>query len=146
MSDEEPTEGRRIGVHPLIVVFGVIFGLWLFVTLIIPKSKNIPTHGPGASPNSEAPLPGIMSSDLVPSFTVTGNVVGMNAITVLVHPATTDSQVIALLQSSKQHDEINRWKGFCPPPHQKINWGPWPLPTFIFFRKNSMQVRNRQKP
>ena len=75
MSDKEPTEGRRIGVHPLIVVFGVIFGLWLFVTLIIPKSKNSPTHGPGASQNAEAPLPGIMSSDLVPSFTITGNTV-----------------------------------------------------------------------
>jgi hypothetical protein len=99
MNDEEPTEGRRVGVHPLIVVFGVIFGLWLFVTLIIPKSKNTSTHGPGASPNAEVPLPGIISSDVVPSFTVTGIVDGMNAITILVHPATTDSQVIALLQS-----------------------------------------------
>ena len=99
MSDEEPTEGRRIGVHPLIVVFGVIFGLWLFVTLIIPKSKNSPTHGPSATPNAKAPLPDIVSSDLVPSFTVTGKVIGMNAITVLVHPATTDTQIIALLQS-----------------------------------------------
>ena len=99
MSDEEPTEGRRVGVHPLIVVFGIIFGLWLFVTLIIPKSKNTPTHGPGALPNATAPLPGIMSSDLVPSFTVTGNVVGIHSITLLVPQATTDSQVIALLQS-----------------------------------------------
>lgn len=99
MSDKEPTEGRRIGVHPLIVVFGVIFGLWLFVTLIIPKSKNSPTHGPSAIPNAEAPLPGLISSDLVPSFTVTGQVAEMNAITVLVHPATTDTQIIALLQS-----------------------------------------------
>ena len=99
MSDEEPTEGRRVGVHPLFVVFGVIFGLWLFVTLIIPKSKDSPTHGPGASPNATAPLPGIMSSDLVPSFTVTGKVAGINSITLLVPQATTDSQVIALLQS-----------------------------------------------
>ena len=99
MSDEEPTEGRRVGVHPLIVVFGVIFGLWLFITLIIPKSKNTPNHGPGASPNTVAPLPGIVSSDLIPSFKVTGTVVGMNAITILVPSATTDSQLIALLQS-----------------------------------------------
>lgn len=47
MSEEEPTEGRRVGVHPLIVVFGVIFGLWLFITLIIPKSKNIKAPGSG---------------------------------------------------------------------------------------------------
>ena len=114
MSDEEPTEGRRIGVHPLIVVFGVIFGLWLFVTLIIPKSKNTSTHGPGGSPNAEAPLPGIMPSDLVPSFTVTGDVVGMNAITILVHPATTDSQVIALLQSFQKARRNQSLEGLLP--------------------------------
>ena len=99
MSDEEPTEGRRVGVHPIIVVFGVIFGLWLFITLIIPKSKNTPTHGPGASSNAIAPLQGIVSSDLIPSFRVTGKVMGMNAIAVLVPSASTDSQIIALLQS-----------------------------------------------
>ena len=99
MSDQEPTEGRRVGVHPLIVVFGVIFGLWLFVTLIIPKSKNNPQHGPGASPNAEVSLPGIMSSDLIPAFTVTGKVPGIHSIILLVPQATTDSQVIALLQS-----------------------------------------------
>ena len=114
MSDEEPTEGRRIGVHPLIVVFGVIFGLWLFVTLIIPNSKNTATHGPGASQNAEAPLPDIMPSDLVPSFTVTGNVVGMNAITILVHPATTDSQVIALLQSFQKARRNQSLEGLLP--------------------------------
>lgn len=98
MSDEQPTEGRRVGVHPIIVVFGVIFGLWLFITLIIPKSKNTPTPGLGSPPNTQAPLPGIMSSDLVPSFKVTGAVAGMNIITLLIPPASTDSQVIALLQ------------------------------------------------
>ena len=99
MSEEEPTEGRRVGVHPIIVVFGVIFGLWLFITLIIPKSKNTPKYGPGASPNAVAPLPGIVSSDLIPSFRITGRVIGMNSITILVPSATTDSQIIALLQS-----------------------------------------------
>ena len=110
MSNEEPTEGRRVGVHPILVVFGVIFGLWLFVTLIIPKSKNTPTHGPGASPNAAAPLAGIVSSDLIPSFSITGKVLGINAITVLVPSATTDSQVIALLQSfqkARLHDSLD---------------------------------------
>ncbi len=114
MSDEEPTEGRRVGVHPLFVVFGVIFGLWLFVTLIIPKSKDGPTHGPGASPNTTAPLPGIMSSDLVPSFTVTGKVAGINSITLLVPQATTDSQVIALLQSFQKARLNDSLEGLLP--------------------------------
>ncbi len=98
-NDEEQTEGRRVGVHPIIVVFGVIFGLWLFISLIIPKSKNTPTHGPGSSPNAITQLPGIIPSEHIPSFRVTGTVKGMNAITILVPSATTDSQIIALLQS-----------------------------------------------
>ena len=41
MSEPENQDGKRIGIHPLIVVFGVIFGLWIFTQAIIPKSKNI---------------------------------------------------------------------------------------------------------
>ena len=99
MNEEKPTEGRRVGIHPIIVVFGVIFGLWLFISLIIPKSKDIPAHRQGTSPSAKGPLPGIVSSDLIPSFIVTDTVVGMNAVTILVPSATTDSQIIALLQS-----------------------------------------------
>ena len=33
-------EGKRAGLHPLIVVFGVLLGLWLFVALIVPSSRN----------------------------------------------------------------------------------------------------------
>ena len=114
MSDEEPTEGRRVGVHPIIVVFGVIFGLWLFITLIIPKSKNTPNHGPGASPNAVAPLPGIVSSDLIPIFHVTGTVIGMNAIIVVIPSATTDSQLIALLQSFQKARLNGTLEGILP--------------------------------
>ncbi len=114
MSEEEPTEGRRVGIHPIIVVFGVIFGLWLFITLIIPKSKNTPTHGPGSSSDAIAPLPGIVSSDLIPQFNVTGTVIGMNAITILVPAATTDSQVIALLQSFQKARLNESLEGILP--------------------------------
>ena len=37
MSDQENENGRRIGIHPAIVIFGVIFGLWIFIQAIIPK-------------------------------------------------------------------------------------------------------------
>ena len=42
MSDEPDPyeEGKRAGVHPLIVIFAMLFGLWLFVALIVPSSKN----------------------------------------------------------------------------------------------------------
>ena len=98
MSEEEPTEGRRVGLHPLIVVFGVIFGLWLFITLIIPKSKNSPNQGTGTTPNTSVATHNIVSTDLVPTYEATGTVTDMNAITILVPEATTDSQVVALLQ------------------------------------------------
>ncbi len=114
MSDEEPTEGRRVGVHPIIVVFGLIFGLWLFITLMIPKSKNTPTHGSGSSPNAVASLPGIVSSDLIPIFHVTGTVIGMNAIMVLVPSATTESQLIALLQSFQKARLNGTLEGILP--------------------------------
>ena len=50
---EDPKEnqetGKRVGIHPMIVLFGVIFGLWIFTQAIIPKSKNIqPPQGPGS--------------------------------------------------------------------------------------------------
>lgn len=114
MNDEEPTEGRRVGVHPILVVFGVIFGLWLFISLIIPKSKNTPAHGPGASTKALAPLPNSVSSELIPRFTVTGNVLGMNAVTILVPSATTDSQIIALLQSFQQARRNESLEGLIP--------------------------------
>ncbi len=96
--EEEPTEGRRVGIHPLIVVFGVIFGLWLFITLIIPKSKNLPNHGPSTTPKTPVGIHKIVSTDLIPTYEATGTVTDMKAITILVPPATTDSQVVALLQ------------------------------------------------
>jgi predicted PurR-regulated permease PerM len=39
MSDEPHPyeEGKRAGIHPLIVIFGILFGLWLFVALIVPS-------------------------------------------------------------------------------------------------------------
>jgi hypothetical protein len=98
VSEEEPVEGRRVGIHPLIVIFGVIFGLWLFITLIIPKSKNETAPGSGATPHDQVALHKVVSTDLIPTFETTATVPDMNAITLLVPPATTDSQVVALLQ------------------------------------------------
>ena len=133
MSDESPTEGRRVGVHPLIVIFGVIFGLWLFITLIIPKSKNIPTHGPGAQLNAVAPLPEMVSSDLIPSFSVTGTIVGMNAMTILVPPATTDSQIIALLQSFQKGRINESLEGLLPATTPDDQLGPFAIADMYIF-------------
>jgi len=113
--EEEPTEGRRVGIHPLIVVFGVIFGLWLFITLIIPKSKNLPNQGPGTTPKTPVGLHNIVSTDLIPSYEATGTVTDMKAITILVPPATTDSQVVALLQHFQKARLENALDTLLPP-------------------------------
>ena len=42
MPDSDNNErNRRVGLHPAIVIFGVILGLWLFIQAIIPKSKDV---------------------------------------------------------------------------------------------------------
>ena len=113
--EEEPTEGRRVGLHPLIVVFGVIFGLWLFITLIIPKSKNMPNQGTGATANTPMGIHNIVSTDLIPTYEATGTVTDMNAITILVPQATTDSQVVALLQYFQKARLDNSLETLLPP-------------------------------
>jgi hypothetical protein len=42
MSDEPNPyqEGKRAGIHPLIIIASILLGLWLFVFLIVPSSKN----------------------------------------------------------------------------------------------------------
>jgi hypothetical protein len=115
VSEEEPTEGRRVGIHPLVVIFGVIFGLWLFITLIIPKSKNTPTPGTGSTPSAQVALHNIVSTDLIPTFEATGTVPDMKAITLLVPTATTDSQVVALLQYLQKARLDNSLGTILPP-------------------------------
>ena len=42
MSDEPHPykEGKRAGVHPLIVISAILLGLWLFVFLIVPARRT----------------------------------------------------------------------------------------------------------
>jgi hypothetical protein len=131
--EEEPTEGRRVGLHPLIVVFGVIFGLWLFITLIIPKSKNTPPQGTGSTPNAQVALHGIVSTDLIPTFETTGIVADMNAITLLVPPATTDSQVVALLQYLQKARLDNSLETILPPTTPENKLGEFAIADIYIF-------------
>ena len=127
---EDPKEnqetGKRVGVHPLIVIFGVIFGLWMFVQAIIPKSKNIqPPQGPG-SKAGESQFIGEANSALVPIFKVTATVQDMNALSILVPQETTESQIIALLYFLRDARKDGTLASFIPPtspddPHNKFS-------------------------
>ena len=100
MSDEPHPyeEGKRAGVHPLIVIFSILFGLWLFVALIVPSSKNkqvVGTEGPTG--------PIIEDPEAAPVlFKVHATVSDMNAISLTVPPQATDSQVVGLLKRFKK--------------------------------------------
>jgi hypothetical protein len=133
MSEEEQTEGRRVGIHPLVVIFGVIFGLWLFITLIIPKSKNTPNRGTGSNPNAQVSLHNIVSTDLIPTFEATGTIADMKAITLLVPPSTTDSQVVALLQYLQKARLDNSLGTILPPTTPEDKLGEFAIADIYIF-------------
>ena len=96
---EEPyEEGKRAGAHPLLVVFGILLGLWLFVALIVPSSRNKQATG------TEGPtVPAIEDLEAAPvMFKVSATILEMNAIGLVVPPQATDSQVVALLKQLKR--------------------------------------------
>ncbi len=96
---QEPyEEGKRAGAHPLLVIFGILLGLWLFVALIVPSSRNKQATG------TEGPtVPVIEDLEAAPvMFKVQATIAEMNAVGLVVSPQATDSQIIALLKRLKQ--------------------------------------------
>lgn len=93
--NEEPyQEGKRAGAHPLLVVFGTLIGLWLFVALIIPSSRNKQATGT-AGPTVSV----IEDPEAVPvMFKVHTTIPDMNALGLVVPSQATDSQIVALLK------------------------------------------------
>jgi hypothetical protein len=99
MKDQGPyEEGKRAGAHPLLVVFGILIGLWLFVALIVPSSRNkqaTGTEGPTVSVIEDPEAAPVM-------FKVQTTILDMNTVGLVVPPQATDSQIIALLKRLKQ--------------------------------------------
>jgi len=112
---EPQQEEKRIGANPILVILGVIVGLWLFVTLIIPKSRDLPSR-PENSPQKLQPSKmANISSEQIPIFTISATVSDMNALCLLVPAETTDSQVIALLQYLRQQRQDGTLASILPP-------------------------------
>jgi hypothetical protein len=100
MSDDQGPyqEGKRAGLHPLVVVLGILVGLWLFVALIVPSSRNkqaTGTEGPNVSVIEDPEAAPVM-------FKVQTTILEMNTLGLVVPPQATDSQVVALLKRLKQ--------------------------------------------
>lgn len=91
-------EGKRAGLHPLVVVFGILIGLWLFVALIVPSSRNkqaTGTEGPNVSVIEDPEAAPVM-------FKVQTTILEMNTVSLVVPQQATDSQIVALLKRLKQ--------------------------------------------
>ena len=147
MNDPEPQEqNKRVGLHPAIVLFGVIIGLWLFIQAIIPKSKNIqPPQGHEARSEQLALLLKEAESAPVPSMKVTAHVQGMNAVSLLVPQQTTDSQVVALLNHLRRSRMDGSLASQVPATTPGNAWGNLPSPTCIFFPIQSTRCRRPLK-
>jgi hypothetical protein len=99
MSDKsEPyQEGKRAGLHPAIVVFGVIIGMWLLIALAVPSGKQKQATGPEISqaPTEDADTAPVM-------FKVQATLPDVNAVSLVVPPEATTSQVVGLLKRLRQ--------------------------------------------
>lgn len=96
---QEPyQEGKRAGAHPLVVVFGILLGLWLFIALIVPSSKNKQATG-----TEGVAAPVVEDPEAAPVlFKVQTTLPEINTIGIVVPPQATDSQIIGLLKRLKQ--------------------------------------------
>ncbi len=99
MSDEDNPyeEGKRAGLHPLIVLFGVIIVMWLLINLAVPSGKQKQAAGPEISQVvTEDP-------DAAPvMFKVETTLTEFNAMSIVVPAQVTTSQVVGLLKQFKQ--------------------------------------------
>ena len=132
-SDNKHTQGKRVGAHPILVIFGVIFGIWLFITMIIPKSKDDKQQPGKPAQSTRVMRLSTISSDLVPTFKTIATISEMNAISLLVPPDTTDSQVMALIN----HIRIARADGtlskIVPPMTAQDELGDFAIADFYIF-------------
>lgn len=114
-SDHNPyQEGKRAGAHPLVVLFGVIIGLWLLIAIFLPNPKE--KHGtvpdnPEGTQRTTAEEP-----EAAPvMFRVVATIPDVNAISILVPSEATNSQIIGLLRRFRQARLSNKLTELLPP-------------------------------
>jgi hypothetical protein len=92
------------------VIFGVILGLWLLISVFMPDPK----HKPGAVPESVKDA-GLDEPDAAPvMFQVKATILEVNAVSLTVPPQATDSQVIGLLKRFRQARLANTLSTMLP--------------------------------
>ena len=100
MSDDESNpyeEGKRAGLHPLLVLFGVILVMWVLINLAVPSGKQKQAAGPEISQVT------IEDPDAAPvMYKVQATLTEFNAMSIVVPAQVTTSQVVGLLKQFKQ--------------------------------------------
>ena len=141
MSDPENQDGKRIGLHPLIVVFGVIFGLWIFTQAIIPKSKKIqPPQGHETQSTRTANILKEAKNTPIPTFKLTATVPTLNAISLLVPKQTTDTQVVALVTYLRGARQDGTLSSILPPTTPKSNLDEFSIASIYIFSDQQYAV------
>jgi hypothetical protein len=103
-------EGTRAGVHPLVVVLGMIGGLWLLIVVFMPDPKHKPTAVPSSVQGTVADDP-----DAAPvMFQVKATILEINAVSVFVPPQATESQVAGLLRRFREARLSNQLSTLLP--------------------------------
>ncbi|WP_447972749.1 hypothetical protein [Nitrospira sp. Kam-Ns4a] len=114
--DEEPhpyQEGKRAGAHPVLVIFGVIIGLWIFIWVVVPGSKS--QRQQSGLPDPARDSASVVADEAPIMFHISATVPEMNAISVLVPEQATTSQIIALLKRFKEARLTNQLSTMLPP-------------------------------
>ena len=132
-SDNKQTQGKRVGAHPILVIFGVILGIWLFITMIIPKSKDDKQQPGKPAQSTRVMRLSTISSDLVPTFKTNATISEMNAICLLVPPETTDSQVMALINHLRIARADRTLSKIVPPTTAQDELGDFAIADFYIF-------------
>ena len=137
---DKSAEGKRVGLHPAIVLFGVIVGLWLFITMIIPKEKNT-KHQAGMPSQPIQPLPDLaFTNDVVPVFSTSATIPELNIINLLVPSETTDSQVGALLNHLKTARQNNTLADLLPPTTPGNELGNFAIADIFIFSESEHSI------
>ena len=94
-------EGKRAGAHPAVVLFGVIIGLWVLIAVFIPNPKK---DKQGTVPENPEAVQRIVEEPDAPPimFSVAATVADMNAISLLVPPQATASQIVGLIKKLRE--------------------------------------------
>ena len=108
-------EGKRAGMHPAIVLFGIILALWMIIAFFIPNPKK---DRQGSVPqNPEAVSGGIEEPDAAPViFSVATTVLDVNAVSLIVPAQATTSQIAGLLKKLREARLTNTLSDLGIPP------------------------------